>query len=63
MQIDNPERGFTYSAQILRDGQFYMEVSIDPGVQLLNVPVEGSGSMLFELMIDGAVYSSQVVNF
>lgn len=58
-----PERGFTYSAQILRDGQFYMEVSIDPGVQLLNVPVEGSGSMLFELMIDGAVYSSQVVNF
>ena len=40
-----------------------MEIPIDPGVQLLNVPVEGSGSVMFALVIDGAVYSSQVVNF
>ena len=58
-----PERSFTYSAQIHRDGFFYLEVSIDPGVQLLNLTVEGSGTMLFELVIDGAVYSSQPVVF
>ena len=58
-----PERGSSYIAQIHRDGQFYMEIPIDPGVQLLNVPVEGSGSVMFALVIDGAVYSSQVVNF
>ena len=58
-----PERGSSYIAQIHRDGQFYMEIPIDPGVQLLNVPVEGSGSVMFALVIDGAVYSAQVVNF
>ena len=58
-----PHRDTAYTAQILREGQSYLEVSITPGTELLNLTVEGSGTMQFSLVIDGAVYSSQSVEF
>ena len=58
-----PQRDTAYTAQILREGQHYLEVSITPGTELLNLTVEGSGTMQFSLVIDGAVYSSQSVEF
>ena len=60
-----PERDTSYMVTILRDGvAIISEAPVDPSSQVFTVPdVEGSGSVLFELVIDGAVYSSQTVEF
>ena len=58
-----PQRDTAYTAQILREGQPYLDVTISPGTEILNLTVEGSGTMQFSLVIDGAVYSSQSVEF
>ena len=60
-----PERDAGYTVTILRDGMAIVsDAYVDPSSQVFTIPdVEGSGSVLFELVIDGAVYSSQSVEF
>ena len=60
-----PDRETAYTVSILRDGVMIIaEAPVDPSSQVFTLPdVEGSGTVLFELVVDGAVYSSQSVEF
>ena len=57
-------RDTAYTVTILRDGQpYHSDLAVTPDVDLLNITVEGYGTMIFDLVIDGAVYSSLTVEF
>ena len=59
-----PSRDTGYTVTVLRDGVAIVSASIEPGTDLFTVPdVEGSGTSVFDLVIDGDVYSSQTVEF
>ena len=60
-----PDRDTAYTVTVLRDGSpIVSEAPVDPSSQVFTIPdVEGSGTSVFELIIDGAVYSSQSVEF
>ena len=59
-----PARDTAYTVTILRDGQpYHTDLPVASDVDLLNVTVEGFGTMVFDLVIDGAVYSSLSVEF
>jgi len=59
-----PKRDTAYTVTLLRDGAvLYADVPIEPGSDIFSVNVEGSGTMLFELVIDGEVYTSKPVEF
>ena len=60
-----PVRDAAYTVVVYRNGQpFTGEYTIDPGTDVFSLgEVEGSGTVVFELVIDGAVYSSQTVEF
>ena len=60
-----PDRDTAYTVTVLRDGApIVSEAPVDPSSQVFTIPdVEGSGTSVFELVIDGAVYSSQSVEF
>ena len=59
-----PVRETSYTVTILRDGQpYHSDLAVTPDVDLLNITVEGYGTMTFDLVIDGAVYSSMPVEF
>ena len=59
-----PDRDTAYTVTLLRDGVvLYSDVPIQPDSDIFSVDVEGCGTMLFELVIDGAVYASQPVEF
>ena len=54
-----------YTVTILRDGSpIVSDVIIQPGSEIFNLPdVEGSGTSVFELLVNGTTYSSQTVEF
>ena len=60
-----PDRDTAYTVTVLRDGvPIVSEAPVDPSSQVFTIPdVEGSGTVLFELVIDGAVYSSRTEVF
>ena len=60
-----PERDTSYTVTVLMNGvPIVSEAPVDPSSQVFTVPdVEGSGTVLFELVIDGAVYSSRSEEF
>ena len=60
-----PDRDTAYTVTVLMDGvAIVSDAPVDPSSQVFTVPdVEGSGSVLFELVIDGAVYSSRTEEF
>ena len=60
-----PERETAYTVTVLRDGfAIITDAPVDPSSQVFTVPdVEGSGTVLFELVIDGVVYSSRTEEF
>jgi len=59
-----PSRDTGYTVTVLRDGFAIVSATVEPGADIFTVPdVEGSGTSVFELVIDGAVYSSQTVEF
>ena len=60
-----PDRDTAYHVTVLRDGvPIVSNAPVDPSSQVFTIPdVEGSGTSVFELVIDGAVYSSQSVEF
>ena len=60
-----PERDTSYTVTVLMDGvAIVSEAPVDPSSQVFTVPdVQGSGSVLFELVIDGVVYSSRTEVF
>ena len=60
-----PERDTSYTVTILRDGvPIISGATVDPSSQVFTIPdVVGSGTVLFELVIDGAVYSSRTEVF
>ena len=60
-----PVRDTSYTVVVCRDGiPITGEYTIDPGTDVFSLgEVEGYGTMVFDLMIDGAVYSSQRVEF
>ena len=59
-----PAKETSYTVTVLRDGQPYLsDLTVAPDADLLNVPVEGYGSMIFELVIDGVVFNSLEVEF
>lgn len=60
-----PASDTAYTVTILRDGvPIVSDATIQPGSEIFNLPeVEGSGTSVFELLVDGAVYSSQTVEF
>ncbi len=60
-----PDRDASYTVTVLMDGvAIVSDAPVDPSSQVFTVPdVEGSGSVLFELVIDGAVYSSRTEEF
>ena len=60
-----PVRETSYTVVVYRDGVPYTgEYTIDPGTDVFSLgEVEGYGTMTFDLVIDGAVYSSQRVEF
>ncbi len=59
-----PSRDTGYTVTVMQDGVAIVSASIEPGTDLFTVPdVEGSGTSVFDLVIDGAVYSSQTVEF
>ena len=60
-----PDRDTAYTVTVLRDGvAIVSNATVDPSSQVFTIPdVEGSGTSVFELVIDGAVYSSQSVEF
>ena len=60
-----PDRDTAYNVTVLRDGvPIVSNAPVDPSSQVFTIPdVEGSGTSVFELVIDGAVYSSQSVEF
>ncbi len=59
------DRDKTVTVVVYRDGvPFTGEYTIEPGTDVFSLgEVEGSGTVTFELVIDGAVYSSQKVEF
>ena len=60
-----PVSDTAYTVTILRDGvPIVSNATIQPGSEIFNLPeVEGSGTSVFELLVDGVVYSSQTVEF
>lgn len=59
-----PSRDTGYTVTIMRDGVPIVSASVEPGTDIFTVPdVEGSGTSVFELVIDGAVYSSRTETF
>jgi len=59
-----PAKETAYTVTVLRNGQPYLtDLPVAPDADLLNVPVEGYGTMIFELVVDGAVFSSLEVEF
>ncbi len=59
-----PSRDTAFNVTVLRDGTAIVSATVQPGTDLFTVPnVEGSGTSVFDLVIDGAVYSSQTVEF
>ena len=59
-----PARDTAYTVVVYQGGRpITGEIAIQPGTDLFELPVEGSGVVTFDLVIDGAVYSSQTVNF
>ena len=60
-----PDRDTAYTVTVLRDGvAIVSEAPVDPSSQVFTIPdVEGSGTVLFELVIDGVVYSSRTEEF
>ena len=60
-----PVRDTSYTVVVRRDGvPITGECTIDPGTDVFSLgEVEGYGTMVFDLVIDGAVYSSQRVEF
>ena len=60
-----PARDYTYTVVVCRDGvPITGEVTIEPGTDVFSLgDVEGYGTMVFDLIVDGAVYSSQRVEF
>ena len=60
-----PDRDVSYTVTVLMDGvAIVSDAPVDPSSQVFTVPdVEGSGSVLFELVIDGEVYSSRTEVF
>lgn len=60
-----PDRDSSYTVTVLMDGvAIVSDAPVEADSQIFTVPdVEGSGSVLFELVIDGSVYSKQTVEF
>ena len=60
-----PDRDTAYTVTILMDGApIVSDAPVDPSSQVFTIPnVEGSGSVLFELVIDGVVYSTRTEVF
>ncbi|MGM9590533.1 MAG: Stk1 family PASTA domain-containing Ser/Thr kinase [Faecousia sp.] len=59
-----PSRDTMYNVTVLRDGVAIVSATVEPGTDLFTVPnVEGRGTSVFDLVIDGEVYSSQTVEF
>ena len=60
-----PKMDTSYTVTIYRDGApVVSDVTIQPGSEIFNLPdVEGSGTSVFELYVDGSFYSSQSVEF
>ncbi len=59
-----PSRDTGYTVTVLRDGVAIVSATVDPSTDIFTVPdVSGSGTSVFDLVIDGVVYSSQTVEF
>ena len=60
-----PVRDTAYTVTVYRDGvPIAGPITIEPGTDVFSLgEVEGSGTMVFDLMIDGVVYSSKPVEF
>ena len=60
-----PSSDTAYTVTILRDGvAIISDAPIQPGSEIFNLPdVEGSGTSVFELWVDGTLYSSQTEVF
>ena len=60
-----PKMDTSYTVTIYRDGTpIVSDVTIQPGSEIFNLPdVEGSGTSMFELWVDGEFYSSHPVEF
>ena len=60
-----PVRDTSYTVMVCRDGApITGQITIEPGTDVFSLgEVQGSGTVVFDLMIDGAVYSSQRVEF
>jgi len=60
-----PDRDTSYTVTILRDGvAIISDAPIDPGTHIFSLSdVEGSGTSVFELVIDGVVCDTQTVVF
>ncbi len=59
-----PSRDTGFEVTVLRDGVAIVSATVAPGTDIFTVPnVEGSGTSVFDLVVDGQVYSSQTVEF
>ena len=60
-----PDRDTSYTVTILRDGvPIISDAPIEPGTHIFSLSdVEGSGTSMFELWVDGQFYSSHPVEF
>ena len=59
-----PDRDTAYTLVVHRDGvPCISEVTIQPDSDIFSLTVEGTGTMIFDLIIDGVVYASQSVEF
>ena len=59
-----PDRDEAYTVTVLRDGVAIATATVDPSSDIFNLPdVEGTGVSVFELLVDGVVYSSQTREF
>ena len=60
-----PDRDTSYTVTILRDGvPIVSDAPIEPGTHIFSLSdVEGSGTCMFELWVDGEFYSSHPVEF
>ena len=59
-----PVRETAYTLMVFQGGQpITGEYAIQPGTDLFELPVQGSGVVTFDLVIDGAVYDSVTVDF
>ena len=60
-----PDRDTSYTVTILRDGvPIVSDAPIEPGTHIFSLSdVEGSGTSMFELWVDGEFYSSHPVEF